>query len=357
MLRNVIHRWERKLSQRDVNRMSIPFEWGLDYLNDHLDRSPQRRTEGKGRAARDLLFALNERAISESDDFFSAPAVTDFAFDGKWLMFPSHVRSPYVKNNTVHARYFPVPARNDANAASEVERARRRAVIVLPQWNADIESHVGLCDLLNRVNVAALRLSLPYHDRRTPEGLVRADYMVSANVGRTLQACRQAVLDVRGAVDWLVNQGYERIGITGTSIGSCIAFLAFVHDERLRVGAYNHVSSYFGDVVWEGISTSHVRRGLETAMTRDEVRRVWLSISPNTYIEKLMRNPRQGLFISARYDLSFPPALSRLLFDECERHGLAYKRRLVPWGHYTMGKTPFKFYFGYLALSFFNKHL
>ena len=357
MLRQVIHRWERKLSQKDVNRMAIPFDWGLDFLSDHLGRHPQRRGGDSSRAARDLLFALNERAISESDHFFNAPPISDFNFDGKWLTFASQVQSPYAKNNTVHARYFPVPARGDVHRTDEVERARRRAVIVLPQWNADIESHVGLCALLNRINVAALRLSLPYHDRRTPEGLVRADYMVSANVGRTLQACRQAVLDVRGAVDWLVAQGYESVGITGTSIGSCIAFLAFVHDERLRVGAYNHVSSYFGDVVWEGISTSHVRRGLETALTRDEVRRVWMAISPNAYIEKLMRNPRHGLLISARYDLSFPPSLSRLLFEECERHGLAYDRRLVPWGHYTMGKTPFKFYFGYLALSFFSKHL
>ena len=357
MLRHVIHRWERKLSRRDANRMAIPFDWGLDYLGEHIGTPPQRRSQGNGRAARDLLFALNERALSESDHFFTAPPVTDFVFDGEWLSFPSHVRSPYARNNIVHARYFPVTARGHADGRGEVERARRRAVIVLPQWNADAESHVGLCALLNRINVAALRLSMPYHDRRTPEGLVRADYMVSANVGRTLQACRQAVLDVRGAVDWLVEQGYERIGITGTSIGSCIAFLAFVHDERLRVGAYNHVSSYFGDVVWEGISTAHVRRSLETALTRDEVRRVWLAVSPNAYIEKLMRNPRHGLFISARYDLSFPPSLSRLLFEECERHGLAYERRLVPWGHYTMGKTPFKFYFGYLALSFFSKHL
>ena len=352
MLRQVIHRWERKLSRRDVNRMMIPFEWGLEYLGGHADAGEPHRG-----GDRELLFDINERAIRDSDNFFYAPPISEFSFDGTWVTFPSSVRSPYPRNNTVHARYFRVPARGRTTPSDEVDRARRRAVIVLPQWNADAESHVGLCALLNRINVAALRLSLPYHDRRTPEGLVRADYMVSANVGRTLQACRQAVVDVRGAVDWLIAQGYERIGITGTSIGSCIAFLAFVHDERLRVGAYNHVSSYFGDVVWEGISTSHVRQGLETALTRDDVRRVWLSISPNAYIEKLMRNPRHGLFISARYDLSFPPSLSHLLFDECERHGLEYERSIVPWGHYTMGKTPFKFYFGYLALSFFSRHL
>src|SRR5918911_2659462 len=171
MLRHVIHRWERKLSRRDVNRMAIPFDWGLDFLGEHIATLPSRRSQGKGRAARDLLFALNERALSESDHFFTAPPVRDFAFDGEWLTFPSHVRSPFARNNTVHARYFPVAAHGKASETSEVERARRRAVIVLPQWNADPESHVGLCALLNRVDIAALRLSLPYHDRRTPEGL------------------------------------------------------------------------------------------------------------------------------------------------------------------------------------------
>jgi hypothetical protein len=364
MLRQLIHTWERKLSKRDINRMMIPFEWGLDFLGDHLERnnghSGANGSNGNGNHAGEIVFDLNERAIAGSDLFFKAPPVTDFSFDGEWLAFPSPVRTPYENNNTVHARYFPVPARGDSVSESrkdEADRARGRAVIVLPQWNADIESHVGLCRLLNRAGIAALRMSLPYHDRRTPAGLVRADYMVSANVGRTLQACRQAVLDLRGAIDWLMAQGYDRIGITGTSIGSCIAFLAFVHDERLRVGAYNHVSSYFGDVVWDGISTAHVRRGLETALTRAEARRAWLAISPNSYIELLMRNPRHGLFVSALYDLSFPPELSRLLFKECQRHGLDYDWSLVPWGHYTMGKTPFKYYLGYRVINYFRKNL
>lgn len=365
MLRRVIHTWERKLSQRDLNRMMIPFEWGLEFLSGDAaiadTDSGASGSNGHDSDPRRIIFDFNERAIAASDRFFAPPsAVTNFSFDGHWLSFPSQVRTPYENNNTAYARYFPVPAPGsvaNGSRAPEVKRARGRAVIVLPQWNADVESHVGLCRLLNRVGIAALRLSLPYHDRRTPAGLVRADYMVSANVGRTLQACRQAVLDLRGAVDWLTAQGYDRIGITGTSIGSCIAFLSFVHDERLSVGAYNHVSSYFGDVVWEGISTAHVRRGLETALTREEVRRAWLAISPNSYIGLLMRNPRRGLFLSARYDLSFPPDLSRLLFSECDRHGLNYDRTVVPWGHYTTGKTPFKYYVGYAIMNYLRKHL
>ena len=76
-------------------------------------------------------------------------------------------------------------------------------MLVLPQWNSDENGHVGLCRLLAMNGMTALRLSLPYHDRRMPPELARADYIVSANVARTVQVCRQAVLDARRAIAWL----------------------------------------------------------------------------------------------------------------------------------------------------------
>ena len=77
----------------------------------------------------------------------------------------------------VRARCFPP---RDGTAG-----ARRAAVLVLPQWNSDAGGHVGLCRLLAMNGMTALRLSLPYHDRRMPPELHRADYIVSANVART----------------------------------------------------------------------------------------------------------------------------------------------------------------------------
>lgn len=362
MFRPLIHSWERKLSRRDTNRVTYPFEWGLEFLdgNKPLNGNDTNGSNGNHVDAREVVFQFNERVIANSHSFFSPAAVPAYSFDGNWLSFDSPLVSPYEENNVVYARYFPVPPRKDspgAGLAAGVGRARGRAVLVLPQWNGDIQAHVGVCRLLNQFGIAALRLSMPYHDRRQVGEIKRADFMVSANVGRTLQAARQAVLDSRAAIDWLVAQGYDRIGIMGTSIGSCISFLTFIHDERIRVGVYNHVSSYFGDVVWEGISTAHVRRALETALTREEVRRAWLAISPNSYINRLSQERRRALFISARYDLSFTPELSRLLFDECDRHEVGFDRTLVPWGHYTMGKFPFKYYLGYLFINYFRKHL
>ena len=57
-----------------------------------------------------------------------------------------------------------------------------------------------------------------------------------------------------------------------TRIGSCTAFLTFVHEPAIDVGVFNHVSGYFADVVWQGISTHHVRQGIETHLTLDELR-------------------------------------------------------------------------------------
>ena len=150
-------------------------------------------------------------------------------------------------------------------------RTRRRAVLVLPQWNAGPDGHVGLCRLLNRFGMSALRLTLPYHDARRPPELNRADYIVSANVGRTVQACRQAVMDARRAIGWLTRQGYDRIGILGTSLGSCLSLLTAAHEPRVHVQALNHISPYFADVVWRGLSTTHVRAGLEGSLSSSTV--------------------------------------------------------------------------------------
>ena len=247
---------------------------------------------------------------------------------GDRLTFPSQIETPHVENNTVHTWYVPAARRS----------GRRRATLVLPQWNGDADAHVGLCRLLARVGISALRLSLPYHDARMPAELERADYMVSPNVGRTLQVNRQAVLDARRAIAWLAKRGYDRIGILGTSLGSCLAALTAAHEPLVQAAALNHVSPYFADVVWEGLSTAHVRAGLDGAIDLDLLRRVWLPISPYPYVGRLRDIP--ALLVYARYDLSFPVRLSRSLIAEFERHGIRHDVTVLPWRSLHHRKDP-----------------
>jgi dienelactone hydrolase len=329
VLSEVFHAWERRLAAEATNRVVRPFEWGLDWIDGASQELPGPHLE-----------AWADRMVAASEQFYALPACGDYALDGEWLSYPSAVTTPHVQNNTVRARYF--PERSTAG--------RRRAVIVLPQWNADAESHVGLCRLLNRFKISALRLSLPYHDGRRPAELERADYIVSANVGRTAQVCRQAVLDARRGIAWLASQGYESIGILGTSLGSCLAMLTAAHEPLLRAAALNHISPFFADVVWSGLSTNHVRQGLDGHIDLNRLRRIWMPISPFPFLDRV--RDKRVLLVYARYDLTFPVELSRMLVDEFRRRGIEHELTVLPCGHYSTGVTPFKWLDG-LTLSRF----
>jgi hypothetical protein len=228
-------------------------------------------------------------------------------------------------------------------------------VLVLPQWNSDAKGHVGLCKLLAMNGMTALRLSLPYHDRRMPPELHRADYIVSANVARTVQVCRQAVLDARRAIAWLAAEGYDRIGILGSSLGSCLALLTTAHEPLIAAAALNHISPEFADVVWRGLSTAHVRKGLDGHLDLDLLRELWRPISPAWYLERM--RGRQTLLVYAKYDLTFPVDLSEDLVRQFRERHIPHEVAVLRCGHYSSGKAPFKFIDGWILSRFLRKAL
>ena len=336
MIKRFFHTWERRLVAVTTDRVVRPFEWGLDWIDD-VDRS---------QPPEEALRAWASHAVANSDDFYDTESIaaTDFTLDGDKLSFPSAFETPHHENNTVHARYFP---------SEQSGNAPKRAVVVLPQWNADPGGHIGLSQLIAKFGISAVRLSLPYHDNRMPTELHRADYIVSANIGRTIQVCRQAVLDTRRTIDWLTTQGYEDIGLLGTSLGSCLAMLTAAHDPRISVAALNHISPYFADVVWDGLSTAHVRQGLDRGIDLELLRQIWLPISPAPYLERM--RGKQTLLVYARYDLSFPVTLSKQLVRDFRDQGFDPDVFVLPCGHYSTGKAPFSWIDGFVLIRFLRR--
>ena len=358
--------WEIRLTSVDNNRVVRPLEWGLDWTQGWPGRNGGLSGQNSGQGSRDLLeffSRFNDRIVRASDDFYSYQKPADFRLErrevqvfstrelpdprleekvrgthAEFLRFTSPVVTPFPENNLVNARWF--PARG------------RRAVVLLPHWNSDALSYNSLCRVLNWMGIAVLRLSMPYHDIRRPAEIDRADYAVSANIGRTLDSVRQGVIDVRCCLDWLEAQGYNRLGIVGTSLGSCYAFIATAHDPRIQVAAFNHASTYFADVVWHGQSTRHIREGLETAIDLENLRQVWRAVSPVVYFDKFARWPRRSLIIYAKYDMTFLPEFSEQVVEEFEKHNLDHKVVVLPCGHYTMGETPYKYMDGWQLASF-----
>jgi hypothetical protein len=390
-----MYAWETALTTRDVNRVERPLEWGFEHLADFgsCADGESLRVERDGLEA---MIALNQRIVAEPHAFFDYQTPTDFRMEQhfpalyptnvrpetleqerEWkrqaevgelrkepfLRFTSPVGTGYPENDTVNARWYEAGSRVQGSGSREGEERRpRQAMIVMPQWNADAFSHNALCEMFNRFGISCLRLSKPYHDVRRPAELERSDYAVSANVGRTIAACRQAVVDIRSCVDWLESQGYEQFGVLGTSLGSAYAFIAAAMDSRIRVCAFNHASTQFGDVVWTGQSTRHVKAAFEHAgLTQDEVRAMFAGVSPMSFMEEFAATgaarwegdkPRRTLVVYAPYDLTFVVKYSREVLTNFARHGVDYVAKVLPCGHYTTGETPYKYLDGWYLGSF-----
>src|SRR6185295_4432358 len=109
--------------------------------------------------------------MANSEDFYALPAISDFQLQGDQLTWTSAIHTPSAENNLARARYSPVQPKK--------ARQPRAAVVVLPQGNAQPDSHVEACRIFNFIGMSALRLALAYHKARRPAALERADPLVS----------------------------------------------------------------------------------------------------------------------------------------------------------------------------------
>lgn len=373
--------WETRLTTRDTNRIVRPLEWGFDWLSDfsHLAAEAYLHPSSDFKTNLDRMNEVNLEIVSRADEFYGYKTPSDFRLESRFpQLFPTNIRpetlaqdaeirqkaeagklqpaeflrftspipSPYPENDVVNARWYP------ANPSKQKGKPKQ-AIIVMPQWNADAFSHNALCTLFNRFGISALRLSKPYHDIRRPAELERSDYAVSSNIGRTMAACRQAVVDIRSCLDWLELQGYEQFGVLGTSLGSAYAFIAAAHDPRIKICAFNHASTWFGDVVWTGQSTRHIRQAFEeNGMTQTKARQLFTGVSPMAFMERFAANPRRVLVVHAVWDLTFLREFSLDVLANFRRFHVDFVSRILPCGHYTTGETPYKYIDGWYLGSF-----
>jgi pimeloyl-ACP methyl ester carboxylesterase len=264
-----------------------------------------------------------------SRNFFSAPSPTGWRIVDGVLSFTSPGTSGKSRNDRVVARLH--------------RGGRHRAVVLLPHWNAPRESYLGLAKGLARMGITCLQLSLPFHDERQTVGLGYAQEFVNENLGLTIKANRQAVLDVRACLDWLEGNGYTSLGLVGCSIGSSIAALTASHDNRVRALVLLLMADDFTDVVWKGTASRHIRESLEARFTLEEVRAVWSVISPNTYAAMLAAQLRKVLIVSAEKDKVFLPEQTEAWVHRLRGLGMEPTWVRLRCGHHTLAMRPYNY--------------
>ena len=167
-----------------------------------------------------------------------------FRSDGNLLRFTSAVETPYPENNRVHGQWFP---------ARHKPGSRRVAALVLPHWNASADAAqrpvrgtrqagdlraaaqhaVSRLPHAGRAGARRLRgfLERRPHHRRDAAGRDR-----HAKLRRLAGLARATSASAWWAPAWV----------------PATRFWPASHDPRIEVNVFNHCSTYFADVVWEG---------------------------------------------------------------------------------------------------------
>jgi hypothetical protein len=333
-LEQKIRRYEHMRWAQEPNRRTLPFTWGLEHIGGSA-------TEADPRA---FLDRFVEETLAHSDEWYASTPAEDYSLADNVLTFTSAIASPWPENNRVYGQFYPA-------------RLSGPAVVVLAQWNARWEEQKDVCRWLNRLGITAIKMSLPYHDRRAIPGHPRGDHLVGPNIGLTMQANRQAVLDVRRTLHWLGQRGYQNLGILGTSIGSSIAFITMCHEPALEAGAFLHAATFFGDVVSNGLTTMNVWESLQAKVSHEELHNYWAPISPYPYLSKLHGSGKKILAITASYDPTFWPEFTNEFLANIRRDGVQFENMSLPCGHYSLGVAPFKWVAGYRFGTFLSEAL
>jgi len=268
-------------------------------------------------------FQFSERP---SGDFAGAVLVSE-------VRFPSPVKTPYEKNNTVHCEFFQAKGLSGDEAGG---KKKYPAVVVLHILGGDFALSRLFCATLASGNVSALFMKMPYYGPRKPPGVDRR--MISADPRQTVEGMTQAVLDIRRAAAWLAEQpgvDPDHLGICGVSLGGITASLAAGLEPRFKKACPLLAGGDIARVAWESKHLERTRKlWIEQGGTRQSLNELMKVIDPLTYAPNARAWKTTILMLNASHDELIPKACTESLWE-------AFGRPKIVWydaGHYTAMK-------------------
>lgn len=318
MYLNWLDRWDERRVQRG-NALKARSEFALD---------ADRAFPGAEHHVSLAEFCTLAEEATEDSTFFERPAASALDVqraEGR-LKFPSHIQTDVSENNMVWARV------TESGGLDQ-------ALIVFHHWNAQRHQR-HLANYFSRRGIAVIEIAMPYHFERRRPGSAYADYMLSANIGRTIQSVRQAVLDGRKLVAWLKNEGYGEISVLGMSLGSWVAGLVAAHDENVSKASLFLTADSLADMVWTGRATAAIRQSLEPDMSLPDLRKAWSPINQANYVGKLARPGLDLQLVLAKRDTVVVPELSHKFLESLRASGAHPDLLELNCGHYSLALPP-----------------
>ena len=315
-----------------------------------LDRWDERRAQRGEQAKKTTVFALDadrafpgEKNLKTIEEFCvlaeqtaGEPAFFDepgggndqgFERQGEWLKFPSDISTDVAENNVVWAKI--------TESAS-----LDRALVIFHHWNASAWNG-RIASFFSKRGITVIEIAMPYHFQRSRPGSSHADYMLSANLGRTIQSVRQAVLDGRKLIRWLKREGYRDISVLGMSLGSWVAGLVAAHDPGVSKASLFLTAGSLADMVWTGRATRAIRDSLKPEIDLTDLRRAWGPLNLENYARRLVRPDLALQIVLAERDKVVLPELSANFIKKLKDAGARPDILELNCGHYSLALPPY----------------
>ncbi|PZX14188.1 hypothetical protein LX81_02987 [Palleronia aestuarii] len=269
-----------------------------------------------------------ERAVANSASFYGWDGKTsDSVWEDGWITFPSTLKTDISENNTVRAKVTQ-------------GRSSDHALVVFHHWNAPSRKP-QLAQFFAWQGITVVEIAMPYHLERSRPGSSHADYMLSPNLGRTIQSMRQAVLDGRKMVGVLKDAGYEKVSVLGMSLGSWVAGLVASHEPTIGKAVLLLTAGNLADMVWTGRATRHIRASLEGKIELSQLRQAWSPLNLESYADRLARPGLALQLVLAKRDTVVLPQVSDQLIETLNRVGATPRVLRLNCGHYSLSLPPY----------------
>jgi hypothetical protein len=210
-------------------------------------------------------------------------------------------RHQYKRNLTAWARWM-----------TPHGRQRRDCLIYVHGWlepGSWVEEATLFRLWARELDIDIVHASLPFHGRRNPRGaLFSGEYFWSADLVRSIEGVRQAICDTRALMAWLRTRGYDRVGVTGISLGGSLTMLTACVEPTP-----DYIIPIVGHLVLEdAVEEAPILWRMKKDLTRwgiDRAQRTKIFGRLGISGYKPVLSPEQQLWIVAKEDVYIRPTL------------------------------------------------
>lgn len=264
------------------------------------------------------------------NEFWTDPNIPDITFtansicgdyeSGKYI-FKSLISNEHEKNNTCFGEYY----KNEKKINESV------SVILVHGWRSGNNSYMSDIYLKSfmdkKYNIYTY--TLPYHFERSPENSYNGEYMITANINRTLTSINQSVTDLRALILYLKHCQKDKVILIGNSLGGLVTNMTTVLEKNIDILISILYANSLPFSVWNTIVGKYVKKDflVNSAIQYEELKKKWSLITPSNF--KPAVSKENILLISGKHDLFVLEEDTKKLWESWDKP----KRLLYKCGH------------------------